>query len=486
MKPTDEQTEVLDLAADQGVVAVEALAGTGKTTTMQMLAAQEARKGRSVLYLAFNKAIATEAGTKMGNTAVARTFHSQAFGAVGKPLAGKLRSTRKSPGQLARIMGLDPVVVTTEHDRRVLRPGYLAGVVMTTIRRFCQSADTQASARHVPWIDGLGDFSREVHAQYAPAVLDKVPAAWADLISPSGILPYSHDIYLKLWQLSEPRMYQDVILFDEAQDASPVMNAIVAQQDHAQVCYVGDSRQEIYGWRGAQNAMGNIGADRTAWLTQSFRFGPDIAEAANRMLRRLDSEKHLIGAGPAGTVGKTANPTVVLFRTNAAAVERAFFEKEQNRRPYIVGGIADVVRFARAARDLMEGRDTYHEDLAPFNTWGEVLEYTANDMLGGELALYVKVVEDFGPDRIEELGRWMDRSSEHDADVVLSTAHKSKGREWPVVQLAGDYPEPRPAIGPKPAYTPPPEEFRLLYVAATRAQSHLDPTAAWPWAGMGA
>jgi superfamily I DNA/RNA helicase len=147
----------------------------------------------------------------------------------------------------------------------------------------------------------------------------------------------------------------------------------------------------------------------------------------------------------------------------------------QQQRPHVVGGMADLSRFATAAQALMDGRATYHEDLAPFDTWPEVLDYVKNDMLGAELANATKLVEEHTPEGVIELADRMSKTREQDASVVISTAHKSKGRQWPTVRLADDFP------APKKDTPPAPEEMRLLYVAATRAQTTLDPFSAWPW-----
>jgi superfamily I DNA/RNA helicase len=58
---------------------------------------------------------------------------------------------------------------------------------------------------------------------------------------------------------------------------------------------------------------------------------------------------------------------------------------------------------------------------------------------------------------------------ESKADLVLSTAHKSKGREWNCVKLENDF-----LYRESKNYSP--EESNLLYVAATRAQHVLDIT----------
>lgn len=47
---------------------------------------------------------------------------------------------------------------------------------------------------------------------------------------------------------------------------------------------VGDSAQAIYGWRGARDIMTGFDGTRLT-LSQSFRFGPRLAEEANRWLR---------------------------------------------------------------------------------------------------------------------------------------------------------------------------------------------------------
>ena len=75
----------------------------------------------------------------------------------------------------------------------------------------------------------------------------------------------------------------------------------------------------------------------------------------------------------------------------------------------------------------------------------------------------VKLVDTFGCGIIIDALKNM--PAEADADVVISTAHKSKGREWNRVRLAGDFPTVDKMSD---------EDFRLLYVACTRAKLHLD------------
>ncbi|HFO5314304.1 TPA: UvrD-helicase domain-containing protein, partial [Escherichia coli] len=88
------------------------------------------------------------------------------------------------------------------------------------------------------------------------------------------------------------------ILFDEAQDANPVTTALVLGQK-CRVILVGDRYQQIYRFRGANNALSHPAlknADRL-WLTQSFRFGPAVARMANLLLQREGETREVKGCG---------------------------------------------------------------------------------------------------------------------------------------------------------------------------------------------
>ena len=138
------------------------------------------------------------------------------------------------------------------------------------------------------------------------------------------------------------------------------------------------------------------------------------------------------------------------------------------RKVLLQGGPEEIMAFARAARDLMEGKRTDHAELACFYNWAEVQEYVDEDEQGSELRLLVKLVDDFAVEvLLDELAKLPKTAA--DADLVVSTAHKSKGREWDTVQLASDFPEDAAKIGT--------DELRLLYVACTRARIELDITA---------
>jgi len=467
--PTPEQIAAVDLAANNGSLAVEALAGTGKTSTLKLIADEKQQSGERGLYMAFNKAIVTDAASVFPDSVNCRTAHSLAFGPVGKKYAHRLNARRLRSQDLANLLGVDPMNVSTKFGTKRLAPGFLAGMVMRGVRRFCMTADEEIEPRHIPMPDTMKEDAelRAAWNEIREQLVEPLEEAWDDVLDVDGRVPFEHNFYLKLFGLSQPKLTGDFLLIDEAQDLNPVMLGIAeAQRERMQLIFVGDARQQIYEWNGAVNAMEQAPVDERTFLTHSFRFGEEIAGQANDVLAMLGCDQKITGRGAAGTLGPIQHPDVTLSRTNAAAVRRALDEMDRGRRPHIVGGADDVVSFAKGAKDLMGGRKSYHPELACFDDWHEVRDYTQSDELGGDLKLLVKLIDEFGAERIiEALAR---QPREDDADTILSTAHKSKGREWESVRLADDFPDGGDEEPPAD------EELRLLYVGCTRARSALD------------
>ena len=246
------------------------------------------------------------------------------------------------------------------------------------------------------------------------------------------------------------------------------MLAIVEEnRDRCQLIFVGDRHQQIYSWRGAANAMAEAPVDGRTYLTQSFRFGAGVATVANVVLERLGAEQ-LVQGNPAlvSTYGPMdGDADAVLCRTNAELITQVMSEVEAGRRPGVVGGVDEIVAFAKAATDLMNGRSTTHPNLTGFDSWSDVLAYVESPACDDDdLARLVKLLNTHDPVKIiNVLSRCADV---RDADVVFSTAHKAKGLEWNRVRLAGDFDYDLNDAAP--------ETLRLLYVAITRAKGHID------------
>lgn len=497
-RPTPEQLAALDLFGLAEPMVIRAGAGTGKTTTLSMMARTPRGNRTNGTYVAFNKAIVVDAGQAFPVGVDCRTLHSLAYRAIrnghpdGRALLARTGNNRVSPWQTAKHLGLNhgalSIQIPTPEGaprNKIIQPNQQASHVMRAVGVFCNSADPEPGPQHFPYLDGIdprdaaGRRTYVNNRQLAQHLLPALQAAWADLTSPTGVLRFTHDIYVKLWHLSRYGIPGDYILFDEAQDASPVM---LDALDHAagqgqQVIYVGDGSQQIYEWRGAVDALDRVNESfpRTN-LTQSWRFGPALADLANVLLDELDAPLRLEGnPGRDTRVHLTRSgcprPDAVLCRSNGAAVNALLGFQAQGLHPHLVGGTDDIVDFAHAAVKLQAGEKSGHRDLACFDDWREVQEYVEDDPGGSDLRVMVKMLDEYGPQIVIDALTGL--VAEEAADVVISTAHKSKGREWATVQLGPDFQD----YDGQPV---PPPELRLLYVAATRATHHLDVTTCQP------
>jgi len=463
VKPTTEQQAIIDAYLTNDNLVIEAGAGTGKTSTLRMLA--NAAPRRRGVYVAYNRAIADDAKRTFPSNVTCATAHSFAFRTVGRQFAHRLRGPRMPARQIAKTLGItQPIRIDAG---RILAPQQAARLAMDTVARFCHSAAPEVSPRHVPKLPGLDDPGAV--ATLREVIVPLAARAWEDLSDRDGSLRFTHDHYLKMWQLSGPRFPADFVLLDEAQDANPVVQNVVERQGHAQRILVGDRCQAIYGWRGAVDAMATFAADTRLALSQSFRFGPLIADEANKWLEVLEAPLRLRGADQVTSrITPLARPDAVLCRTNAEAVSQLMAAAEDGQRAALVGGGNEIRRLAEAATSLRAGLGTDHPELFAFRSWGEVQEYVAQDASGSDLKTFVQLIDSYGPETVINT---MDRLvPEQAAEVVVSTAHKAKGREWPRVRIADDFRE------PKGEDTPIPEaEAMLAYVAVTRARQALDP-----------
>ncbi len=472
-RATEEQEAAVEVFLSRRHLALQAGAGTGKTTTLTLLARADRRRGR---YLAFNKSIATDAARKFPAGVACRTAHSLAYQAVGHRYDQRLRAPRKPAWKAGVALGIGPAMQVRIGDRTVTNRG-LSYAVIRTVRRFCQSADTVLRPHHVPWLRGLA--AEDLHSQLATVVLPYAQKAWEDLQNPAGgAMRFEHDHYLKMWAMEQPLIRSDYLLLDEAQDTNPVLEEVFsAQRAHAQLVMVGDSAQAIYGWRGARDVMTDFDGEQLA-LSQSFRFGPALAQEANRWLTVVESPIRLTGAPSlTTTVGPSDTADAILCRTNVGAMIAILRLLADNRRVALVGGGKALEDLAVAAGQLKAGHRATHPELVLFSTWGELQEYAEFDPSGQDLLPLVDVIDEHGVDVILAAVRRL--CDEQDAHIVVSTAHKAKGREWPCVQIAPDFePPPSEETDARGQPVPPPlnqEEARLAYVAVTRARRHLDP-----------
>ncbi len=490
LQPTNEQSAIVDCLLTGDPMVIRALAGTGKTSTLRMLT----DKNRDIRfqYVVFNKAVQVDAEQKFGGNVNVNTAHSLAYQGV-RMTRGRVDSW-PSNSDLGISLGCKPFSETIKGETIDFTSAQVAEYARSTVAEFAKSLDRQINEDHVRFRTGRLQHSRRPPAEWQAAVgghvLPYARKLWSSYCDPDG-MGYSdvHDIYLKRWHLTDPTIDADVILFDEAQDADPVMTSIMMNQEHAQLVYCGDSFQSIYEWRGAVDALDNFASGQKEngsnadefWLTQSFRFGPAIANEAQRLLALLDCPHALRGSDEVkSVVGADASPSCIICRTNKAALEAISDAVDAGRKPHLLGRnyVTRMQRLVQASIRMQNGDSFDHQILNVFRNWTDAVAWASQpDQELDPDASQIQTIDVMGANRVSLLLN-QHVNDEEQADVIVTTVHQAKGLEWDSVQLANDFKNPEDSV---PIATSSQsekrrmrEELRIAYVAVTRAKSHLD------------
>ena len=461
---TAEQAHILDLAKTGQSLVVKAFAGTGKTSTLVEVAKHLPGTG---LYLAYNKAIQVDARAKFPTHVVCKTAHALAYGAYAKRIQGRVQT-------LDPLLFMQQVKVNAQGRYKAIELAYLA---IKMLRLFCYSSYDAPGTHFVnhPAFAMVGEDEQGRHSVLG-YVAELANRYWALTNAKNARVPIEHDFYLKHYQLSQPDLASrfQYILFDEGQDANPALLSLLSTQ-RCQIIYVGDEHQQIYGWRGAINALNQVETQH-AFLTQSFRFGPHFALLANIILGAKGEAHPLHGLERIDSqcLDRRPDTHTVLTRTNAGLIEQLI---ECLHCPiHVVGGINELIWLAKSGYALYQGQQEAitHHQLKSFSSWSKLKEF--NEAFSDpELSLLVKLIERYKK-RFPEVIKAIECAPyvpEPEATVIFSTIHKAKGREWPVVSVHDDFAlfaseKPLNVLLKTDA-----EEFNLMYVAITRARHRL-------------
>ena len=471
---TDEQREIIQAVSTGRNILVAALAGTGKTSTL--LGVAKAYPERKGLYLAYNKALQLEARAKFPPYITCKTIHGLAYQDLGILYSNQL-SEKLHTATIVEYLGITPL----KHGKHWASQELIAASANDMVRVFSYSLDDTVLPAHYSkrclgrLIDKYDRLSFKVEAvekgdpktfleHFVAQSCHYAQKLWEAMSDPDNqTIPASHDTYLKLYQLKRPVIGGvDYIMLDEAQDANPAILDILSHQN-VQRIYVGDENQQIYGFRGTINAMNTIEGDVYP-LTQSFRFGPAIAQEANKVLKELKVEKLIKGYEPipsrVGPIDETL-PYTFIARTNAELIKAIVSKKSSNQKIHFVGDVNKVISLFESAYFLRINKLSLMTDfsLKRFSSWEKFTNeaYLSQDH---EYLAIINFIQDYQKDVPEVLTLIKELCSypEEEADIVMTTAHKAKGRQWSQVHVHNDF-----------LCNTSTEEKNIYYVALTRA-----------------
>lgn len=456
---TDEQISVIEADFEE-ILVVNAFAGTGKTYTL--IGFSKLRSNKKILYLAYNKSIKKEAEHKFKDlpNVTIKTTHGLAYSMFGK----KYEKRFKEKGMEI------PTKIYAEYCDDVDEKNrfYYAYVLSNVISDFVQSAFTVEQ-----YIENMIKNKSIFEEKFKLSInyfLSKFEIVWEDLLT-NDDMPFEHDFYLKEYQLSEPYLtIYDYILLDEAQDANDCVIDIIMQQYGNKKVFIGDTFQQIYGWRGAVNALDKVKDNALVlYLTKSFRCGLHIAEIANNYLKISNAPKEFIGNESVEDDEADYKDNAVIARSNAQLFHY-LVTNGSDKKIYFVGGIngykfRDLVDLVilRYSDDKSTIRNNFFKQ---FDSIEELTEYaeSANE---NEILSKIKVSMSI-PKLSQELNAIKERTvqNSHEADLIVTTAHKAKGLEWDkVIVLKGFIDLTKDDVIQ--------EEINLFYVAITRAKKRL-------------
>jgi F-box protein, helicase, 18 len=478
-------TEQLAIINSTGDIKINAVAGSGKTTTIIEYAASRPAHSK-ILYLAFNKSVKIEAIKKFADKGLknvkVETAHSLAYKHIVISNNFKVKAQGYKTNEIADMLGLQGN--GEKHYEYVV-----ANHINKFISYFCNS-DKQ-KIQELNYLDIVSDAKAKVFIKNCYPFLERQTRLLLAKMN-SGEIEITHDFYLKKFQLANPILYYDYILFDEGQDASAAMLDVFFKQRATKVI-VGDTHQQIYGWRHAVNSLEKANF-KTFHLSTSFRFGADIATLAMGILQwkdELEDYKPLLIKGSGNSNKKISK--AVIARTNLGLLLKAieyvteknklkqlYFEGNINSYTYADDGASlyDVLNLYNGKRHLI--RDSLIKAMKNIEELEEYIE-KAEDV---QLAMMVEIVKEYGneiPDIIKSIkDKHVANDEKEKADVVFSTVHRCKGMEYDEVELVNDFineskvekaatDNNNEAL--KNAKTN--EEINLLYVAVTRTKNML-------------
>lgn len=435
MSSTDEQLAVIH---HQDNAAVDAAPGSGKTTTLVEYA--KLRPDKRILYLTYNSDMREVAKVKFGKAnctnVTCHTAHSLAHGKFYKRYYAKTAIENNLSFNLVKSILGEPLhslsanLSLTKHVRKLYS-------------YFCNSNDL--SVKIAGYAKECVPTDKEFITQNARFIVKLT----ADLFEGvrTGKYPLTHDFYLKGAQLTKIALDEyDIILFDEAQDASPVMIDIVDNAKAIKV-YVGDSDQQIYSWRHAKNALAGLGEEFTRFqLTNSFRFNQEMADRVNA----ISEMKKLYGEQPSCRITGVGNPEVktekaILARTNAGIINHALAQPTSSRLYFSGGlnkylytddgiGVYDVVNMAFGQRDRCQ-----NQFLLGFRDGKEFFDY-AEEAEDPKLNTIITLATTYKTSIFSKIKILKDQEEKNikKATLIYSSAHAAKGSEFSQVELLGD------------------------------------------------
>lgn len=483
-----QQDRIFEFVETQdGHLVCRARAGCGKTTTIVEAVKRRLRAvaSKKIVVCAFNKRIAEELTTRfVGFPVEVKTLHSIGFKFVMRNWTGVKPEDRNHTG--TRRDSLTQAVCGGQTPDAIKK---LVGKLHTLGRETRPHATSGADLIDLAEeFDLVPEEEWEEEGWTVERVCDlaaRAMALGADRKPADGFIDFADMIFLPVrngWL----RKWWDEVVVDEAQDMTVTQLEIAQGICRGRIVVVGDDRQAIYGFRGADSgSLDRLKATLQATekgLTTTYRCGKVIVAAAARIVPDFTAgpnnpEGEILGLLP-GKLAETAEPgDFVLSRTKAPLTSYAMKLLRAGKRTVVAGkNIGDTL--AAIVRRVSKSSRSVPEFLGRLAGWEAKEIKRATKSCTSEEAKAARAEEVIDraetircladdarnvaeiTDRIEAL--FTDTGLGQAGVITCSTVHRAKGLEANRVFLIADT--------FRDATT---EEQNICYVAITRAKNTL-------------
>lgn len=439
---------------------IEAVAGSGKTTTI-IEALKFVPINMRVLFLAFNKHIVTTLKDRVPLNVEVATLNSFGFGIV-RNFYGRVKvDAEKSKTcfwfEIAR------------QDKRTFAK-YCSPVckLVSLFKAYGMEKPTNADIDFL--IDHYEIDTDQTGIEYALSTHYACD-------SKAGTIDFDDQLYLPIVR-KMPIPSRDLVFVDEAQDLNPIQIELI-RRIGARVVAVGDSKQAIYGFRGADpeamHKMREIFKADTLPLSICYRCAKEIVRKAQEVVPYIEysdtQEEGVVEYISTDDYRKQIrDDDFVLCRTTAPLVSEALKMIASGRKACVLGreigkNLLDLVkRISPNSEITMDDIDRYEYEQTQKFANKEAKIIALQDQIETIKALHYA----YGAAGIEQAVTSL--FSDATVGITYCTVHKAKGLERDRVYIL------KPELLPHPRCTQgwqKTQEENLKYVAITRAKKEL-------------
>lgn len=479
-----------DIEEGKGHTIIRARAGAAKTTTT-IEALKYLPEGASCLFVAFNKDIATELQKRVPAGVEASTTHSFGFAQIRRSGARVTIEKNKTYIILNHLLSNEDLERTEWLASLVKVVSLAKGALVSTASKVdalmdafdvdlnnAQASDEERAKDRTKFIATVLLVLK--HAANTGAT-HKVDGKFVKNFA-AEIIDFDDMIWLPIVRDLKIAQY-DYVFIDESQDLNPAQIELAIRAcafPGGRVIAVGDDRQAIYGFRGAdtlaiQNMVKRLSA-KVMPLSVTYRCSKSVVAVAKTYVPDLE-------AAPNASVGSVFNGTAwnamvklaapgdfILSRSNAPLIGLCMSFLAEGRRAAIQGRDLAKNLISTIKRSHMTTVDGF---LSYLDAWeaAEKRRLLARKPVAGDpssvedKATCLRTLCEGSQSLAEVIARIESLFSDEDnaSRIVLSTTHKAKGLERDrVFVLRGTYGKLESE-----------EAENLFYVAVTRAREEL-------------